>query len=93
MKNLTLMNKRRNLLFILVILLILVAASAIFLLFVKSPSPAPQESGIIGKITYGPAAPVCRENEPCSKPYTGKVEVKTEDQSRKGTFFGVVLQT
>jgi flagellar basal body-associated protein FliL len=81
------MNKRKSSLVIIAIIMILVAVLIIFLLFTQNKGPVSGESGIVGKITYGPIAPVCRENEPCSKAYTGKVIIKTEDKSREITSF------
>ncbi len=68
---------------ILLIIIALLAIAGFIILNIGnsyfSLNPKLSDSGIEGKITYGPTSPVCRINEPCEKPYFGEVLIKSRD--------------
>jgi len=68
---------------ILLIIIALLAIAGIVILNIGysyfSLNPEQTNSGIEGRIIYGPTSPVCKINEPCEKPYLGEVLIKSKD--------------
>ncbi len=63
---------------LLILIIILVLAIVAFVILNIINSILALNSGIEGKIIYGPTEPVCTINEPCSNPYTGEVLIKSK---------------